>query len=142
MSEDRLVEFGPPQKIYDRPTSRFAAEFIGAANVVPLREAQSVDGKTRARVPWGDIHFLYNTQRTPAALVIRPEDIQIAPGANGDNIWPAKVEQVVFLGAIYDCRLALGGMSLRAQFARNTALEVGQQIYIHIDERRCVPIEE
>ena len=78
----------------------------------------------------------------PNALVIRPEDIQIASYSTGDNVWPAKVEQVVFLGAIYDCRLALEDVTLRAQFPRSAVLEVGQQIYIHVDERRCVPIEE
>ena len=142
MSAGHLVEFGPPQSIYDRPKSRFAAEFIGAANVVPLREAQSADGKARGHAPWGEIYFLYNGQRIPQALVIRPEDIQIASRAKGDNVWPAKVEQVVFLGAIHDCRLALGDITLRAQFPRSAALEVGQQIYIHVDDRRCVPIEE
>jgi iron(III) transport system ATP-binding protein len=142
MSAGRLVEFGPPQKIYDRPTSRFAGEFIGAANVVVVEEAQSVDGKTRGRVPWGEIYFLYNGQRPPQALVIRPEDIQIASCVKGDNVWPAKVEQVVFLGAIYDCRLSLGHVSLRAQFPRSALLEVGQRIFIHVDETRCVPIED
>jgi iron(III) transport system ATP-binding protein len=142
MSAGRLVEFGPPQKIYDRPRSRFAGEFIGAANVVPVEEAQSMDGQARGRVPWGEIYFLYNGQRPPQALVIRPEDIQIASCVKGDNVWPAKVEQVVFLGAIYDCRLSLGDMSLRAQFPRSAMLEVGQQIYIHVEEKRCVPIED
>ena len=142
MSAGRLVELGPPQKIYDSPKSRFAAEFIGAANVVPLREVQSVDGKTRGSVPWGAIYFLHDGQTIPRALVIRPEDIQLASCATGDNVWPAQIEQVVFLGATYDCRLALSGVTLRAQFPRSAALDVGQQIYIHVDDRRCVPLDE
>jgi iron(III) transport system ATP-binding protein len=142
MSAGRLVEFGPPHQIYDWPKSRFAAEFIGAGNVVPLRDIHSVDGKTRGRVPWGEIHFLHNGQTLPNALVIRPEDIQIVSCSTKDNVWPAKVEQIVFLGAIYDCRLALGDTTLRAQFPRSAVVQVGQQVYIHVAERRCVPIED
>ena len=142
ISAGRLVEFGPPRRIYDRPESQFAAEFIGAANVVPLREAQPVDGKTRGHAPWGEIYFLYDGQTTPRSVVIRPEDIQVVPHGEGDNVWPAKVEQVVFLGAIFDCRLALNGMTLRAQFPRSAVLEVGQRIYIHVDVRCCVPLQD
>ena len=57
-------------------------------------------------------------------------------------MWPAKVDQVVFLGAIYDCRLALGDVTLRAQFPRSAVVEVGQLIHVHVHETRCVPIEE
>ena len=142
MSAGRLVELGPPQQIYDWPKTRFAAEFIGAGNVVPVRETQSVDGKSRGRVPWGEIYFSHNGQTIPKALVIRPEDIQIVSCSTKDNVWPAKVDQVVFLGAIYDCRLALGDMTLRAQFPRSAGVEVGQLIHVHVHETRCVPIEE
>jgi ABC-type Fe3+/spermidine/putrescine transport system ATPase subunit len=142
MSAGRLVEFGAPDKIYDWPKSRFAAEFIGAGNVVPVQEIQSVDGKTRGQVPWGKICFAHIGQAIPSALVIRPEDIQIVSHSAKDNVWPAKVEQVVFLGSIYDCRLALGEITLRAQFPRSTVVQVGQQVYIHVAERRCVPIQD
>ena len=142
MSAGRLVEIGTPHQIYDWPKSRFAAEFIGAGNVVPVRETQSVDGKSRERVPWSEIYFSHNGQTIPKALVIRPEDIQIASCSTKDNVWPAKVDQVVFLGAIYDCRLALGDMTLRAQFPRSAGVEVGQLIHVHVHETRCVPIEE
>jgi len=142
MSAGRLVEFGPPDKIYDWPKSRFAAEFIGAGNIVPVQEIHSMDGKARGRVPWGEIHFSHNGQTLPSSLVIRPEDIQIVSCSTKDNVWPAKIAQVIFLGAIYDCRLVLGDANLRAQFPRSTAVQVGQQVYIHVAETRCVPIED
>ena len=142
MSAGRLVEFGPPHKIYDWPKSRFAAEFIGAGNVVPVRDVRPADGKIRGRVPWGEIYFSHNGQTLPQSLVIRPEDIEIVSCATDNNVWPAKVEQVVFLGAIYDCRLALGDTTLRAQFPRSAVVQVGQQVFIRIAERRCVPIED
>ena len=58
MNAGRLVEYGTPGEIYDRPRSRFAAEFIGAADVVLLSDLRSEGDKTRARTPWGEIYFL------------------------------------------------------------------------------------
>jgi iron(III) transport system ATP-binding protein len=142
MSEGRLVEYGSPSEIYDRPKSRFAAEFIGAANVIPLSDLHAEGGKTRARIPWGEIHFLSDGQKTPRSIVIRPEDFQIIPAGEGENIWPAQLEQVIFLGAAYECQLTLGGTTLRAQFPRSVALSAGQRICVHVDIGRCIPLEE
>ena len=142
MSEGRLVEYGSPGEIYDRPKSRFAAEFIGAANVVPLSDLRSEGGKSRARTPWGEIHFISDGQKTPRSIVIRPEDFQIIPGGEGENVWQAQLEQVIFLGAAYECRLGLAGTTLRAQFPRSVALSAGQRICVHVDIGRCIPLEE
>lgn len=141
MSEGRLVEFETPSQIYNRPKTRFAAEFIGAANVIPVREPRYEGGKTCAHAPWGDIHFLSDAQTTPCSVVIRPEDFQIVPCGEGENIWPARLEGVIFLGAIYECRLELNGLTLRAQFPRSAALEAGQRIYVHVDIACCIPLE-
>jgi iron(III) transport system ATP-binding protein len=142
MNEGRLVEYGSPGEIYDRPKSRFAAEFIGAANVVPLTDPSSEGGKARAHTPWGEIHFMLDGQKTPRSIVLRPEDFQIVPNSEGENIWPAQLAQVVFLGAAYECRLVLAGITLRAQFPRSAALRVGERICVHVDIGRCVPLDE
>jgi iron(III) transport system ATP-binding protein len=142
ISEGRLVEYGTPSEIYDRPTSRFAAEFIGAANVVPVSGLRCEAGKTRARAPWGEICFISDSQKTPRSIVIRPEDIQIISGGEGDNVWQAQLEQVVFLGAAYECRLGLAGVTLRAQFPRSAAPSVGQRVCVRVDISRCIPLEE
>ena len=142
MNAGRLVEYGTPGEIYDRPRSRFAAEFIGAANVVPLSDLRSEGDKTRARTPWGEIYFLSDGPATPRSIVSRPEDFQLVANGEGENIWPARLEQVIFLGAAYECRLGLSGATLRAQFPRSAALSAGQQICVQVDFRRCIPLEE
>jgi iron(III) transport system ATP-binding protein len=142
MNGGRLAEYGTPSEIYDRPKSRFAAEFIGAANVIPVSDLRSEGGKTRARAPWGEIYFTFDGRKTPRSIVIRPEDFQITPGGEGENVWQGQLEQVIFLGAALECRLGFAGVTLRAQFPRSASLKVGQQIYVHVDDRRCIPLEE
>ena len=37
MDHGRIVQFGPPEEVYNRPASPFVAAFMGADNVIPLR---------------------------------------------------------------------------------------------------------
>ena len=36
MDQGRIVQFGPPEEVYNRPASPFVAAFMGADNVIPL----------------------------------------------------------------------------------------------------------
>jgi putrescine transport system ATP-binding protein len=36
LEEGRVAQTGPPQEVYERPASRFVAEFVGAANILEL----------------------------------------------------------------------------------------------------------
>ena len=137
-----LVEFGTPGEIYDRPKSRFAAEFIGAANVVPLSDLRAEGGRMRAHAPWGEIYFPLDGQKAPRSVVIRPEDFQLVADCDGENTWPAQLSQVIFLGSMYECRLELSGVTVRAQFSRSASPSVGQRIFVRVDIRRCIPLEE
>lgn len=43
-SEGRIAQIGTPQEIYDRPRSRFVADFVGSANVLPPELTQRLGG--------------------------------------------------------------------------------------------------
>ena len=47
MREGKLVAFGTSQALYRHPPNRFAAEFLGRANVFPVRGLQRVAGEQR-----------------------------------------------------------------------------------------------
>ena len=51
MDRGRIVQFGPPREIYDRPASRFVAPFVGAIN---LFEGRSCATPTVAEVESDD----------------------------------------------------------------------------------------
>jgi len=140
MSGGRLLEIASPQKIYDQPQSRFAAEFIGAANVVPISDPRNVDGQLSGTVPWGELFYSNDTKKPPEFVVIRPEDIRIAKDGEVKNVWPARVEQAFFLGSIYECRLSLQNARLRACLPKECAPHLGQLVRIHVDPDRCVPL--
>ena len=46
-NEGRIVQVGTPQEIYERPRSRFVADFVGSSNVLPPEAAARLGGGRR-----------------------------------------------------------------------------------------------
>jgi spermidine/putrescine ABC transporter ATP-binding subunit len=105
MSGGRIEQLGAPREIYERPATRFVADFIGASTVL------------RGRVIAADRVTVANTTlRVTAAalaagveaeLAIRPERIRVVPGP-GDNVLAARVETLVYQGAQTEVTATLG----------------------------------
>ncbi len=46
-NDGRIAQIGSPQDIYDRPASRFVADFVGSSNVLPPALTQALGGPAR-----------------------------------------------------------------------------------------------
>lgn len=105
MKNGRIVEEGAPVALYRHPRTRFAAEFLGQTNVLPVRlEASSM------LLPWGELITVAGA--TPGGHVsLRPEDIAMVPDTAGTG----EVRSVTFLGASVECRVAVAGIELRVR---------------------------
>ncbi len=116
---DRLVvmeggverQIGTPRELYDAPADVFVAGFVGRCNLIEGRLGQpgvfiSRTGTemTCAAAP--------ETMADEAVLALRPEKITIAPVVPSEV--PATVTGVIYLGALTEYRLKLGGTELFA----------------------------
>lgn len=85
MKQGRLEQVGTPEQIYRQPVSSYVADFVGAANVVPVQLAQALAAGAQTLVPLGTTPVLAQApvalQAGPALLVARPEtiDLRAAP---------------------------------------------------------------
>jgi ABC-type Fe3+/spermidine/putrescine transport system ATPase subunit len=98
MHDGRLVQSGTPEDLYERPGSRFVAEFVGAANVLPLRD---VDVAAHTAVLASGATLRFATAAPSVAervLVIRPHRIRIAAPEDRDNVLSATIASIVYLG--------------------------------------------
>lgn len=130
MSEGRIQQFATPDEIYDRPTSAFVADFIGAANVLPRGVAERFSG-------------IAERLNGSAALVVRPENIALTVSEGPSGV----VGTVTFsrlTGPSMDYEVALGdGTPLRATIARegHDAIPVGAKVEVSIrNPDACVPV--
>ncbi len=113
LNRGRIVQEGAPIEIYERPTSRFAAAFLGDANFLcgtPVPGGLDVAG-----------HLIRVAGVATSTAAIRPEKMSLLPdGTNGfDNTLRATVRQVVYAGASTTYLLdGMDGTKLRV-FAQN-----------------------
>ncbi len=132
MNGGRLEQLGAPREIYERPATRFVADFIGASTVLRGRAlaadrvavaASSLHVGGRALPVGGDVE-----------LVIRPERVRLAPGP-GDNVLDARVEGLVYQGAQTEVTARLDdGQRVLVFITEPTPalLALGQPVRLHL----------
>jgi iron(III) transport system ATP-binding protein len=120
MRDGKIEQVGAPREVYERPGSRFVADFIGTSNfidgVVQAKEGSSYRVATDdgvLTVP-SDAAFDVGSRVVVAA---RPEHIEITPGVNGagPNVWNGRIEVRSFLGEVVDHVVSVGSRELRAR---------------------------
>ena len=84
MHDGKLLQVGTPEEIYERPTSRFVADFIGQTNLLEgtVEDAATVCLANGARVAASSDHGV----GAKVALSLRPERAQL--GASGAPVRP------------------------------------------------------
>jgi iron(III) transport system ATP-binding protein len=117
MRDGRVLQLGRPRELYERPLTRFVADFVGTNNLIPGTvkgrdgEVLIVDtalGPIRARAPGA----LGPGQR--CVLAIRPENMAVASlGADGNRI-TGRVTLASYLGNTLRYDVDAGGATLKA----------------------------
>jgi spermidine/putrescine transport system ATP-binding protein len=120
MHAGRVEQLGTPEELYERPATRFVADFIGTTNLL-IGSVESVDaGSVVVRLDSGDACRVagsgLRTGRT-LELSIRPESIVLkrSNGTAPDDTGPlrAQVEQVAYLGGSVQYQVRTdGGLSI------------------------------
>jgi spermidine/putrescine ABC transporter ATP-binding subunit len=103
MNSGRLEQVGAPAEIYDRPRTRFVAEFIGEINLIE----GTMSGGRFAAADGGGLPAR-SAGDGPAALALRPEKLRIV--AAGAGVIDGVVSDASFLGdqVLYSVALAGG----------------------------------
>jgi spermidine/putrescine transport system ATP-binding protein len=136
MNRGRVEQLGTPEELYERPATRFVADFIGTTNLLS-GAVESIDGGAAViRLISGDVCVIAAADSAvgrSVELSIRPESVEVRP-SNGTSYSPApivaEVEQVAYLGGNvqYIVRTA-GGLSITALAAKaSRRLAVGDVV--------------
>jgi 2-aminoethylphosphonate transport system ATP-binding protein len=125
MRDGKLVAFGTAQGLYRHPPNRFAAEFLGRANILPVTDlAPAEDGF--ATVRFGNTALRarnhHGLARGSQCLVcVRPHDLRLAPSSGDDaggatamsNLLTGIVQSVQWQGDMHSVALEADGHPLR-----------------------------
>jgi putative spermidine/putrescine transport system ATP-binding protein len=119
----RLEQVGTPQAVYDAPATRFVAQFVGAANVLDGDAARRLTGH--------------------AGAMLRPERIRVGAAAGARAA--GSVREVQYFGAFTRVKVDADGVLLQADLPEASgapALQPGERVHLHWDERAVHPLVE
>jgi spermidine/putrescine ABC transporter ATP-binding subunit len=100
LSHGQIEQVGTPEDIYERPKSRFVADFIGESNFLTVVVEDADTG--RIALPTGDRlppATIPAGRQGECTLMVRPHAIQVASPDSTDDAIVGQVQQVVFLGS-------------------------------------------
>ena len=134
MREGRVLQIGSPRDLYERPATRFVADFVGTNNLIPgtvtgqdgaVLLVDTALGPLRARAGGGV------SAGQACVLAIRPENVEVGPGAGDGNRIVGRVGLTAYLGNTLRYDVEAGGMTLKADIRdawHHEALPVGTDV--------------
>ena len=136
MAHGRVEQLGAPAEIYRRPASRFVADFIGEANLLPVEIEGTGSSGVRARL--GSVALSVPDGAVPAGratLVVRPEAVQIHAGSlapSPDGVLPGQVRHMAYLGAAaeYTVDTEVGAVAVSDALMPEGLLPAGTRVWL------------
>ena len=116
-NQGRVFQIGTPRALYERPASRFVADFIGINNLVAGTVQDSGAGVLAVRTPLGTLRALPEEGLRPGAecfVCVRPENISLGGAGAERNVVKGRISFAAYLGNTlrYDVELQ-GGVTFK-----------------------------
>jgi putative spermidine/putrescine transport system ATP-binding protein len=107
-------QVGVPHEVYNRPTTRFVANFVGTLN----NFTATVEDAEKSIVSLSGVKFKLPSPIAgkkageEIAVALRPESAHLGQGDGRDVVLPAVIEEVHFLGSVIRLRAKAAGVSI------------------------------
>ena len=139
------VQCDAPQTVFQRPRTRFVAEFFRGCNVLEAETANG-DGPTAIRLAGAQVSLPSAVPGTGGnvAVAIRGENVHIGAASRGrDLVLQAVLDEAVYRGLYTDYRFRLDdGQGLSAVTGLRLAAGPGERVPIGIDAGDIIALED
>ncbi len=148
MNEGRIVQMASPRDIYERPRTKFVADFIGTTNFIDgtVLGREPSDNYWNVRTSIGVLKVKSNhelQENSDISISVRPEDVHlsdIAPESAEQNSVNGIIDQAVFLGEFIDLKVKLGDYEMLARAHPTLNAPAGGRIHMRLDPEKCVAV--
>jgi spermidine/putrescine transport system ATP-binding protein len=147
MRQGRIAQIGTPRDLYDRPASRYVADFIGDTNLLAGTVVEYASGVVTLRCGDVTLRGLSDGPLPPgreAWLTVRPEAIDLTdgrPAPAGHNAVTGTVADAVYAGSSLRVHVTLaGGQRLVANVSSGASAATGAPVTLTwpVELGRCV----
>jgi putative spermidine/putrescine transport system ATP-binding protein len=150
LRDGRVVQAGSPAQLYDRPLTRFVADFLGKSNFL-AGTVESVDGGGFT-YRCGGRRFLQanavGATGKPVLVSLRPEKIDVAAGepTGAANALPAEILRWSYFGTGVHFLVSAEGVGeltvTRPSWRLNVPLESGRRVWLTWAADASVPVTD
>jgi iron(III) transport system ATP-binding protein len=109
MRDGKVLQVASPKELYERPTTRFVADFVGTNNFIP-GVCRGISGdQMLVDTPLGSLRGRATTavaERARCVLAVRPENVAL--GGDGVNAIDGKIVLASYLGSVLRYDVATG----------------------------------
>jgi len=134
MDKGIVQQIDSPQNVYQYPSNKFVADFIGMANFLPCEIVNKADNMVRVKIHDGsDKVFLRIPVETEkeysknVTVVIRPEDIDVLPLTDQEGT-SGTIFRQTYIGDRNDCAVKFGDIILRVHTENRHSFKVGEEV--------------
>ncbi|MGH7535381.1 MAG: ABC transporter ATP-binding protein [Gemmatimonadales bacterium] len=146
MRQGRIDQVGTPTDLYDRPVSRYVADFVGETTLLAGEVVGSTAGRISLRVGDAVLHAVADAPMAvgqEAWLTVRPEALRLLDGETppGHNVLPGQIVEAIYAGPLVRAHVALpSGQRVKLNLAPGTPVELGAAIRVGwpVERGRCV----
>lgn len=121
MRDGKLVAYGTANELYRRPPNRFAAEFLGRANILPATRLRTIsDGYFEVLcggIPIRGRNHLNLADGSDCLICVRPHDLRIVSSGELPNTLNGSVRSVSWLGDSHSIEVDIRGQLARLSCA-------------------------
>ncbi len=143
MSRGRVMQVGTPVEIYERPNSRFVADFIGESNFLngTVREVQDEHATVHVPTLNAEVKGL-NTGKVrageKAVVSIRPEKIRLSEEpALQTNCFKGQVTNTTYIGSDTHVYVDVGGQKMKV-WEQNKISSLDPKAYYALGQNVCL----
>jgi ABC-type Fe3+/spermidine/putrescine transport system ATPase subunit len=145
MSEGRIEQIDDPLTLYNRPKTRYVAEFIGRSNILDGKSNGTGVSFTGFDVPVARLSTKAPVRTDIFSLRSQNISLHAAKPANGDSVvLPGSILDRAFLGETWDYQLQVvnSALKLRVTSPPSNVFAVGESVFVEIDPADIVPIQD
>lgn len=140
-----VEQIGSPRELFERPISRFTADFMGYTNFFKARVVSRDSGALRLSTSAGEWVSEADNHPFPEGasviLAVRPEKIRLGgQPAGAPNVFQGRLKEAIYLGSAFEYRVELSGaLTIDVlQPASDFCAEPGEPASIQVDPRDVV----
>lgn len=148
MREGKIEQIADARTLYERPRTRFVAQFLGSCNIFEAAVTRRDDNDAIVTTQLGALTVRVGSDpRSSFPVAIRPERILLGnPTSTTGNVVRARIEALAYAGAETHYTLDANGRTLVAHVsngqAGTLAFQTGQQVTAVLPEEALMVLDE